>query len=246
MAREISSEDWILLALLNSSEKYGFDLDTWYFHKKPEKLKDNLTQFHNTLKRMKDSDIIKNATEFSENYCLTKEGKKKARDLKGKLKLANYYSLVSQFPEIEIKERIGRIESFLVSLTFLVLLYFIGINSRLSNDTLSLILLVLYGTMFLSSIIFLITTLTEIIIFWIINLNKNTLWIYREFLWNQRNKIVNLIQGLVVLGIIYAVYTFKIFTLEVISGTLALSIAAHIIINWKNISAKIKSLLRWN
>jgi len=237
-----STEEWILIALTNATDKNGLYLEGLFLSKHSEKLKANLTQFINKIKEMEEKGLIKKSQEFLSNHCLTKEGRKKLLKVRN---LRGYYDIISEFPEIELRERIENIESFLLAGLLTTILFFIGkIPFIITQDNFptAIALISVYTTLFLFAAVQTYIYLFKIFLFWTFSLKRNTLWVYREWLWNNRNKIIYPIPIVIVIAILYFIYIYNIFPWQAIVGTLALSVVTAIITNLKKVVGIIKRL----
>ena len=55
----IKSEDWILLALKNASERNGLDLNKWYTFYRPDELELSFADFSKIVDEMEDNDLLR-------------------------------------------------------------------------------------------------------------------------------------------------------------------------------------------
>lgn len=56
---KINPEDWILITLINASERTGISLDKWYFIKRPDGLEIEPNHFYQIIKKMEEDGTIK-------------------------------------------------------------------------------------------------------------------------------------------------------------------------------------------
>ena len=76
---------------------------------------------------------------------------------------------------------------------------------------------------------------------WIINLRRDKWLIYKEWLWNNQNKIIYPIPILFAIIILFALYTMNIATVESIVFGLAIVIVGQLIFKFKKIINELKS-----
>lgn len=240
---KIKSEDWILLALKNTSERYGLDLTKWYLSERPDEFDIDQAHFFELIDKMETTGIIKNASSNAVNYCLTNMGKKEAMRFKKRFKFDDYYLIISKFPDIELKERIEIIESFLISSIglFLIILWGEIPSSYYGSDFNVLIVVFFYMIISILIVYYFSFNFAKIIIFWIIGLQRDTLWIYKEWLWDNQNKIIYPLPALVIFIILFGMYYWNIVPLKSIIWGLVLLFISYIGANYKKVNEIIKS-----
>lgn len=238
---KIPSEYWILLALKNVSERHGLSLLSWYHTGIPDEFDIGYRQFLELLDEMETNGLIKPASQ-KENYCLTDKGKKEATRFKKKLKLDDYYLLFSIFPEIELKERIETFENIVMAAfgLFFTMDYIKRVSSfNISDLNIVLILSVLIFIYVFATYYFIIN-FSKMIVFRIMGLHRNTLWIYKEWLWKNQNKIIYTLTFLIVIIPLFIVYSMNIVQLDSIIWGLTLLGISQIILEREKIHEKIK------
>lgn len=116
---------WILIAL-SKAPKWGYDAVKLY-HQRPDFLDVQFDKFFNLLRELENEDFIKhNKKTLSLSFFLTEKGEKEVRKFYHPSNIKSFYELLRYFPELELKDRIENIESFIFSTIFLFLsLYFI-------------------------------------------------------------------------------------------------------------------------
>lgn len=193
---------------------------------------------------MMDRGGVKNATQFSGNYCLTDSGKKETIKIKRRLNIVEYYSLISKFPEIELRERIEALEYFAVA-SFFSATFIILINRIIFFDALRGDVYVALATMSFLSLIaiilsyHLVQAFLKIILVWIIGLQRDTLWIYKEWLWNNQNKILYPIPALFAIAVALVFLNMNIIQWDgLVVGLLMLALTL-LITNYEKIVKKL-------
>lgn len=238
-------EDWILLALVNSNDRYGINLSDWY-RRRPEELKISFGQFHKKIENMEKKNLIKRAKLVVGHHCLTDTGKKKALSIKNELNFKEYYSLISHFPEIELRDRVETIERFIMASLLLLLLYFIGNTPFpffiVAFPTLMLVLGFLFAAFFAFSLVFFTLNTIRIAFYYVVTLEKETLWKYKEWLWNNKGKIIYPVPAVLIIILSYCIYMVGILSVEQIIGGYILAIIIEIVKEYKNVVAKILKL----
>lgn len=187
----------------DASQGYGFDINKWYFEK-PDEFNINPAKFQELIDRLEKDEIIKRASKEPINYYISDKGKRELTTLKKQLKFKEYYLIISNFPVIELKERVGYLENFIILSISLVVM--IGLNSFVSQhiNNISYLILFLFFSLFIFIVSFYVGfNLGSIVLFWIISMQKETLWKYKEWLWNNQNKIIGVISVLFIIFIIF-------------------------------------------
>lgn len=242
---KIKSDDWILLALKNASERFGFNLTTWYFLKRPNDLELDLDQFNKTIENMEKEGLLQRASQISGNYCLTDRGKKEATKIKKRLKFDDYYFIISKFPEIELKERIETLEVFIIATFLLVLVFYWGkipVSTYGKNFYIFLGILAVFTFVFTLSLFHFIFNFVKIIFFWTVSLQRDTLWRYKEWLWNNQNKIIYPIPFLLILMILYVIYIMNIIQWQYMLWGLVIVAISQLITHYKKIVEVFRSI----
>jgi len=244
---EIKSEDWVLLTLKNTSERYGLDLSKWYQTERPDDFEINWNQFTELLDNMEKNGFIKRASSDEVNHCLTDLGKKKAMRLKKILNLEDYYFIISNFPEIELRERIAILESFVI--TSFILFLFVGLTkipfSSYTSD-LNILIAIISAFLFISVLVsyYFALNFIKILIFWIIGIQRDKLWAYKEWLWNNQNNILFPIPALFICVILYLNYRMDIVPWQSIVWSLALIFITYLLFNYTKVVKKLQSLFK--
>lgn len=240
----IKSEDWILLALKNASERNGLDLNKWYTFYRPDELELSFADFSKIVDEMEDNDLLRRALLTGENHCLTDKGKKEVIQLKKRLGFEDYYYIISKFPIIELRERIERLEFLIITsfgLFWILILEKVPLSSYISNLNILLVYLslIICATFLLS--MYFGSNFGKLLIMWIINLRRDKWLVYKEWLWNNQNKIIYPIPILFAIIILFALYIMNIATMESIVFGLAILIVGQLIFNFKKIINELKS-----
>lgn len=240
----IKSEDWILLTLRNTSQINGLNLTNWYTLNRPDELELSFPDFSKIIDEMEDIGLLRRASSIGGNHCLTDKGKKEVLQLKKRLNFNDYYYIISKFPIIELRERIETLEFLIITsfcLFWIVLLEQIPLSSYINNmKILSVYLsLIICATILLSMSFG--SIFAKILIIWIINLRRDKWLIYKEWLWNNQNKIIYPIPFLFVFIILFAIYIMNIATMKTIIFGLAIFLVCQVILNFKKIINKLKS-----
>ena len=235
---KIPPEYWILLALKNASERHGLSLLSWYYNRIPDEFDIGYRQFVELLDEMETNELIKPASQ-KENYCLTDKGKKEATRFKKKLKLDDYYLLFSIFPEIELKERIEIFENIVMAafVLFFAQDYIKIISSSNISDLNIVFVLSVLIFIFIFATFYFILNFTKMVIFRIMGVQRDTWWIYKEWLWNNQKIIINALILILISVPLFIAYTRNIATLDSIIWGLILFFISKI--SW--VSGKIKS-----
>jgi DNA-binding PadR family transcriptional regulator len=250
----ISPEDWILISLINASERYGIDIHMWYAEERPNELDVSYEQFSTIIDSMETEGLIKKSSYIPDeviggwNYCLTDKGKKEAIKLKRRLNFNDYYSIISKFPELELKERIQRLEAFIVYLISLSIPVILNNQNLLyiTNPTLSHAISLITLFFFLLISYYFVFNVSEIIFYWIMGLQRDTLWIYKEWLWNNKNKITYPVPALVIILILYVVYTMNLVSWQLMVWGVILFLITQIAINYNRIVSYIQTKIWGN
>jgi len=193
-----------------------------------------------TAQNLKERGLIDAAEYITGNYYLTEKGKRLAISIKNKLDYKDYYELISNFPEIEIKDRIENIEKFIIGMIFLSVGTFsllnklfiiqIGTSFGIYDFILTSIASVLLFLFFLVAFSLSSLALMKIAFFYGITLKRDTTWKYKEFLWNNQKNIMYAILALAVIVIVYCLATFLL-SWNVVIGGIILGIVVDFIIN---------------
>lgn len=236
---KIPSEYWILLALKNVSERYGLNCLIWFNSGRPDEFNIEFEQFDKLLIEMETNGFIKPASLSPANYCLTDKGKKEATRFKKKLKLDDYYLLFSIFPEIELKERIEIFENIVMAafVLFFTQDYMKIISSSNISDLNIVFVLSVLIFIFIFATFYFILNFTKMVIFRIMGVQRDTWWIYKEWLWNNQKTIINALILILISVPLFIAYTRNIATLDSIIWGLILFFISKI--SW--VSGKIKS-----
>ncbi len=239
----ISPEDWILITLMNASERTGISLDKWYFIKRPDELEIEHSHFYQIINKMEEDGTIKRASFISGNYCLSDKGKKEAITLKRRLNFNDYYSIISKFPELELKERVQRLEALIIYSAFLVLIINCGklILQYITNPILSSALLLINIFFLLLISYYSIFNLSNIAFYWVIGLQRETLWRYKEWLWNNKNKFTYPLPAIAIIVIFYVVYIMNIVPWQLIVWGVIMFLITQIAINYNKIVSYIQT-----
>ncbi len=121
--------------------------------------------------------------------------------LKRDVTLDEYYLIISKFPEVEIKERIKALETFITlsfSLIALVYLSSFSFSAYITNTYILLFIIVILSTLSIIVSLYVGINLGNIILFWIFGQRENLL-ILKELVWKYQNIIKYLIIILVIL-----------------------------------------------
>ena len=154
--------------------------------------------------------------------------------------MVEYHSLITFFPEIELREKIKSIEKFLLVSVFILISY-LFINNIIKffsgyPDIIAWSLLIYLA--FIGLLIYYFSFfLAELIFFYIADLQRDVLWKWKELLWNNRKKIIYPIPLFVVILMVYVVYSMHIVDIGTIILGLAIIIIELILINYKKIVA---------
>lgn len=241
---KINCEDWILIALINASERYGVDLGK-LLSSIPDEENIGQDQILKIIDKMEMDKIIRRTSSASVNYCLTENGKKDVIRLKRRLKFNDYYYLISKFPEIELKERIETLETFTISSFFLIFSSSVitTINRINANENVVFAIGFFWSIILMLSIIGFSNNFAKLFVFWILNYKKNTLWIYKEFLWNNRNKFIFSLPAAFILIILYAVYEMDLVSWQTIVWSLIVIGLSRIVTKYNEIVLKLSELV---
>jgi len=191
----IKPDYWILLALKNASESYGFDIKKWLQFEKPDEFKINKTEYDKLIDDLEDANLIKRATNEQINFFLTQKGKKELSEFKGHLTFDEYYLIISKFPEVEIKERIKAFENFIgfsFSLIVLVSLIRFPYSSYINNTFIIFFIVLIFSIISVIVSIYLGRNLADILVFWVFGQRENLLKI-KELVWKYKNIITYII-----------------------------------------------------
>ncbi len=196
---------------------------------------------------MEGEGILKRASFVKGNHCLSDKGRKKAIMLKRDLKFVDYYSIISKFPEIELRDRIENLEKFLITSLILLVIYIFAQTKIPPLILQNFFLLIIFLAIFLAFTIFILSYfmvyLIKIVFLCTAGLERDILWKYKEWLWNNRNKFIYPIPAIIVISLLYFIYTMNILDWRAIAGGIALFVIGEILINYKKISAKISKIL---
>lgn len=225
----IRPEHWILLALKDASQGYGFDINKWFLSEKPDEFVINNTDFRNLIDNLERNGIIKTALRESANFYLSDKGKKELDGLKKELKFKDFYHVISNFPNIELKERVKLLESFVLSSIILtvgsvVILRLSQIYSFPSSNIIYFILF-LYFFIIIASY-YVGYNLAGIILFWINDVQRETLWKYKEWFWNNQDIIKTVSSGLFIIVIIVVFNYLDIYKWQDSFGAIVFGIIA--------------------
>ncbi|MDP3103963.1 MAG: hypothetical protein Q8M95_05080 [Candidatus Methanoperedens sp.] len=120
----VKPDYWILLALRNATERYGFNIKKWLQFEKPDEFVINNIESDKLIDDLEKAEIIKRALNEPIHFFLTKKGKIELSNLRKHLNFDEYYLIISKFPEIEINERMKALEAFItLSFSLIVLVY---------------------------------------------------------------------------------------------------------------------------
>ena len=151
------------------------------------------------------------------NFYLSDKGKKELANLKRQLKFKEYYLIISNFPEIELKERVKSLEYFILSSIILI----IGsiVIFRLSQIFPSYGGNIIYSILFLYIIILIASyyvgfSLGGIILFWINDMQRETFWKYKEWFWQNQGIIKKGISSLIIIVVIVLFDYLQLSSLE--------------------------------
>ena len=192
LKKEKLQENWVLFALINASERYGINLDVWY-SKRPSEMDLDFQKYIKLIKKMEKDGLIKGATQILGNHILTKNGHKKAIKNKRKMKFVDYYSFITKFPEIELRERIETIESFLISAVLFTVAFLWGQQPIYEFGgfpylkEISLFIFTLYVGF---SALFFTLYSTKVFLFWTMSFKRDTYWVYSEWFWNNKKLFI--------------------------------------------------------
>lgn len=241
---KINCEDWILIALINASERHGGDLGKLLFSI-PGELNIDQNQFFEILSKMEKEGIIRRASSGSVNYCLSEKGIKDAIRLKRRLNFNDYYFLISKFPEIELKERIETLEAFSVSSFFLIITAYAITTIYKINANANIVFLMglIYTIILILSIISFSTNFATLFLFRILSYKKNTLWIYKEWLWNNKDKIIFPLPASFILLILYTVYKMDLVSWQTILWSLIVIGVSIIVTKYNEIVSKLSGFI---
>lgn len=234
--KTIKPEYWILIELSNTNENLGINLLDWY-GQGPREFKISYDDFYEIVKKMLKEGIIKEGTvTSSHDHFLTTRGRIELDNIKKKLGYAGYYHLISKFPYIELKERVGTIESFVFSLVSLLITYWIYAiipSSVLSTNAIIYLIefAVLFGIfLFLgASVIFFFI---KIFFHWLLNFKPTNFLRFKEGIWNNLDKIIYSIPIIVIILLLIFVYFMRMASLEQIIFGLVIAGIIQIIVNY--------------
>lgn len=199
----IQNEHWILFALKDASQGYGFNIKKWFLEK-PDDFDINNPEFVNLMDRLETEGILKRASKDPNNFYLSDKGKKELTKLKKKLKFKEYIHIISNFPEIELKERIKSLESFIILSIFLAVgsVVISGLSKLFLYYGNNIFYLMLFVFFFLGIAAYYVGNyLGNILLFWINDWQRETLWEYKEWFWDNQVIIKKIISGLFVIVI---------------------------------------------
>lgn len=221
---------------MNSTKRYGTDLSSWYNSKRPDDLEIDSTHFDKLIGKMESEGLIESATINLECHYLSDKGKKEVIKLKRKLNFNDYYFLISKFPEMELKEKVETLEAFIITSSGLFLifeLWKIPISSYVKNFNIFLVIISIF--LFISLLIsyYFGQYFSKILIFWMINIRRDKMWVYKEWLFNNRSKIIYPLPVLFVFGISYVLYIMNIAQWQSIVLALVMIVVSAIILNYK-------------
>jgi len=241
---KIKDEDWILLSLLGANKRQGINLTNWFLTKRPREL-DKLEpqDFHKIVDKLK-ADGQMETTIFEHNYCLTEKGEHIARALKKKLSLTEYKYLISNFPDIEFHIRIQTLEKLVISVAIFIFAYFLGQTPMIflgNNVFLMGLLVITYITVLIFSIVYTSFYFVQILFSFFIDLQRDTLWKYKEWAWNNRTKIIYPVPALLVIVTLLTLYNLQLIKWDQNGVIISLVLTAIIEIakNYKKIVAKL-------
>ncbi len=198
-------EHWILFALKDASQGYGFDIHKWFLSEKPDEFDINNTDFRDLIDKLETQGILKRALREQGNFYLSDKGKKELNDLKRQLKFKEYYHVISNFPEIELKERVKSLESFVLSSIILTVgsVVIFRLSQIFSSQGGNIIYFILFLYIFILIASYYVGgSLGGIILFWINDVQRETLWKYKEWFWNNQGIIKKVISVLFITVII--------------------------------------------
>jgi hypothetical protein len=202
----IKPEVWILLALKDASQEYGFDINKWLQFEKPKEFDIHFTNFQSLIDGLEEKGILKRALKEQVNFYLSEKGKKELAALKKQMTFKEYILVISNFPIIELKERVKSLESFVLSSIILgigsVVLF--GLSQILISygRNITYVILFLYFVFTIIASYYIGNNLGIIILFRTNDMRKETLWIYKEWYWDNRDVINKVITGLFTIIII--------------------------------------------
>ncbi len=240
--KKINPKDWILIVLLKrASEKYGINLSNFYNERKiPLEFKvKNSTAFFKIDDSLEKEGFLEKVGVQRENHRLTNEGKKKALKQEEKMSLETSFYIISKFPEIELKDRIERIESFIVSSIFLIFFHTLMSKVIEKNISFSPWIMALYLGVVFYLVLSLYKDFLTMTFLWTIRFQRSGLWKLKNIVWDNREKIMWVVIVITVVGIIHIVRTLnEDIGNQVVSGTVVAGILL-LISNYEKIKEKL-------
>ncbi len=238
MSRKPTLDDALLLALLEAGV-HGLDVIKWYF-RKPLEFNIFQDEFFDKIKSLEQEGLVEHG-KFGLEYKLTEKGKFRANNIENEINSDDYISLITRVsPEVELRKRLKNLETFVISIVFVVLSY-----SQLQSIPkivilplyISTSLFVLFLIVFVFGIIYSCSSLIGIIVFWAYYTSKygkirNKILI----LYKEHERTIKFTFRFIVLPVIALLITIFVLgmTIEYSIGTLILTIIGQLILPKQN------------
>ena len=170
MVRKPELNDALLLALAESGEK-GLEIVNLHL-RIPEEFKLSIDELKEKVHNLSEKgyiNIIYGDSVLPKHCSLTKEGELKAHNIQNEIDLTEYVLLITRVsPELEIRKRLENIETYVISV-FFVLISFFGLKEYEPSNIsvyIDIGMLIFFSIILIISLMYSISSLVKIIAFW--------------------------------------------------------------------------------
>jgi hypothetical protein len=196
---------------------------------KPTEFETSMYDFTKIIEGMYKEGLIDNVkiAGSQQLYVLTEKGEEKARSIESEIDVDDYISLITRVsPKVELRKRMLNIETLLISGVF-IWVSIAGIGG-LKNLTLLpayiiFIILIFFLIVFVIGLIYLVSSLAQIMIFWIYytaNYGRTPRCIFNYYKKHERNiKFISKFILLPIFALLVAIYVLG-WSIETALGTL--------------------------